>query len=58
MDIYGTVDEYLEMCIQFSLLSLFGMIFPLSFIIAFIWDVMELQTDKHILIKFKKRPVP
>ncbi|KAL4508263.1 hypothetical protein ABPG72_003567 [Tetrahymena utriculariae] len=57
-DIYGTVDEYLEICLQFSLLTMFGMIFPLSFWIAFIWNVIELQTDKAKLIKFTQRPIP
>ncbi|KAL4457094.1 hypothetical protein ABPG74_014732 [Tetrahymena malaccensis] len=57
-DIYGTVDEYLEICLQFSLLTMFGMIFPLSFWIAFIWNVIELQTDKGKLIKFTQRPIP
>ncbi|EGR30499.1 hypothetical protein IMG5_130500 [Ichthyophthirius multifiliis] len=57
-DIYGTVNEYQEICIQFSLLSIFGIVFPIGFIIAFIWNVMELQTDKSKLMKYKQRPIP
>lgn len=40
------------------MLALFGLIFPLAFIIAFVWNVLEIQTDKHKLIKLTKRPIP
>jgi anoctamin-10 len=55
-DIYGTVEEYLEMAIQFSMVSLFGMTFPFSFIIAFIWNVGEIRTDKYKLTDYTQRP--
>lgn len=52
------MDEYLEMTIQFSLLILFGLAFPLCFTIAFVWDVTEFHTDKIKLINDVQRPVP
>lgn len=34
------------------------MIFPLSFLISFIWNIGELYTDKVKLIKYSQRPIP
>lgn len=39
---YGTVDDYMEITLQYSMLVLFGMTYPLCFIIAFFWNVLEL----------------
>lgn len=47
---YGTVDDYMEITLQYSMLSLFGMTFPMCFFIAFLWNVLELQTDKLKLL--------
>ncbi len=52
------MDEYLEITIQFSLLVLFGISFPLAYFIAFVWNISELQTDKMKLMKFTQRPIP
>ena len=43
---------------QFSQLILFGIVFPMGFTIAYIWNVLELKTDKEKLINFKQRPFP
>ncbi|CAD8106362.1 unnamed protein product [Paramecium primaurelia] len=55
---YGTVDEYMEITLQYSMLVLFGTTFPLCFFIAFIWNVVELQTDKLKLLNDMQRPLP
>ena len=43
---------------QFLLLILFGTTLPIAFLVAFIWDVCELQSDKRNLILSYKRPIP
>lgn len=55
---YGTVDDYMEIILQYSLLALFGMSFPMSLFIAFLWNVLELQTDKMKLLNYMQRPLP
>lgn len=40
------------------MLALFGPSFPLCFPIAFIWNVLELQTDKLKLLNDMQRPLP
>lgn len=57
-DIYGTVEDYMEICLNYALLSLCGIGDPLVFFIAFLSMVLEMQTDKHKLIKYTKRPIP
>ena len=58
LDKYGTVDDYLEINLQFCLLVLFGIVFPLGFLVALIWNILELQTDKAKMLKYIQRPVP
>ena len=58
MEIDGTVDDYMEMIMQFGFLNLFGMSFPLAFTLAFLNDIAEIQVDKMKLVRFKRRPVP
>lgn len=57
-DVYGTVNDYLEIILQYALLILFGQGFPLVFLLAFAWNVMELQTDKLKLFDDTQRPIP
>ena len=40
------------------MLCLFGISFPFCFPIAFIWNVLELQTDKMKLLHDMQRPLP
>lgn len=49
-DIYGTVDEYLEIVLLISFLMLFGMLFPLSYTLGFIWCSSEIQSDKFKIV--------
>lgn len=58
VDRYGTVDDYMEIIIQTGLLALFGPLFPASIFVAFIWNVIELQTDKNKLLLYSQRPAP
>ena len=39
---YGTVDDFMEIAIQHSMLVLFGTTFPLSYMIAFLRSLLEL----------------
>ena len=57
-DIYGTVEDYMEICLNYALLALFGIGDPLVFVIAFLSMIFEMQTDKHKLMKYTKRPIP
>ena len=40
------------------MLALFGFTFPMSFFIGFIWNALELQTDKIKLFEYTQRPLP
>ncbi|EGR32656.1 hypothetical protein IMG5_075400 [Ichthyophthirius multifiliis] len=57
-DIDGTLGDYMELVIQFAFLVLFGVAFPISFMLAFINNVLEIQVDKIKLIYFVRRPFP
>ncbi len=48
----------MEITIQYSMLALFGTMYPFAFVISFIWNLLELQTDKIKLLKFMQRPIP
>lgn len=58
LEIDGTVEDYMEMVIQFGFLNLFGICFPLAFFLAFLNDIAEIQVDKLKLVQFKRRPIP
>lgn len=57
-DTDGTIDEYMELAIQFGYLTLFALAFPLSTSLAFIGLWIEMHTDKIKLIHLVRRPVP
>ena len=48
----------MELIIQFCFLVLFGLPFPLCFLLAFINNVAEIQVDKFKLIEVTRRPLP
>ena len=56
-EIDGTFGDYLEMVMQFSFLTIFGISFPMCFILALINNIAEIQVDKYKLVKFTKRPI-
>jgi hypothetical protein len=57
-DFDGTIQDYLELAIQFSLLTLFAIAFPMSTVLAFIGLWLEMFTDKFKILNLVKRPVP
>ena len=58
MDIYGTVDNYMELIMQFNVLIMLGIDFPLAFLLGFIWEIADLRSGKSNLMKTIQRPVP
>jgi len=50
--------DYMELVIQFSFLTLFGISFPSCYIIAFLNNIAEIQVDKLKLVRFTMRPMP
>ena len=57
-DVYGTVEDYMEICLNYAMLALFGIGDPLVFFIALVSMIVEMQTDKHKLMNYTKRPIP
>ncbi|KRX07124.1 hypothetical protein PPERSA_09338 [Pseudocohnilembus persalinus] len=57
-EVDGTLEDYMELAIQFSFLALFGLAFPSSFIMAFISNIFEIQVDKLKFVAFTRRPLP
>ncbi|CAK59659.1 unnamed protein product (macronuclear) [Paramecium tetraurelia] len=52
------LDDFMEIAIQHSMLVLFGTTFPLSYLIAFLRSLLELQCDKLKLLNEMQRPIP
>ncbi|CAD8200754.1 unnamed protein product [Paramecium pentaurelia] len=57
-EVDGSVNDYMELAIQFSYLSLFGLAFPACYILAFIQNVLKLQVDKYNFFNYSRRPFP
>ena len=55
--VWNVNDEYLEMAVQFTTLMAFGFVFPLSFVFAFLNNVLEGHLDAEKLA-LSKRPLP
>lgn len=58
LEIDGVLNEYLEVVIQFTFLSLFGIAFPASFFLAYLTMISEIHIDKKKLLNYVRRPVP
>lgn len=58
MEVDGVLKEYLEVIIQFSFLSFFGIVFPASFAIAYLTMISQIGMDKYKLLNFYRRPTP
>lgn len=54
----GTIDDYMELAVQFGYLTLFALAFPLSTSLAFIGLWLEMLTDKLKVVKLVRRSVP
>ncbi len=50
-----TVQDYAEMVIQFGFLVLFGVAFPLSAVISFVNNIIEVRTDAFKILKVSQR---
>jgi anoctamin-10 len=55
-DIDGTYWDYLELVIQAGYLLLFGLAFPLCYLLAFANNIIEHQVDKAKIVHYKRRP--
>lgn len=51
----STVRDYAEMVIQFGYLVLFGVAFPLSAVISFVNNIIEVRTDAFKILKVSQR---
>ena len=54
----GTIDDYLELAVQFGYLTFFSIAFPLSGALLFIGLWLEMLTDKLKILKLIRRPIP
>ncbi|CAD8205990.1 unnamed protein product [Paramecium pentaurelia] len=57
-EVDGLMNDYMELVVQFAFLQLFGLAFPLSYFIAFLTNLTQIQVDKLKLIHFIQRPIP
>lgn len=58
LEVDGTLADYMELVIQFGFLTLFSVNFPISFLLAFITNIAEIQVDKIKIVWFTRRPIP
>ena len=54
----GTIEDYLELAIEFGYITLFSIAFPLSTTMLFIGLWFEMLVDKLKLLKLVRRPIP
>jgi hypothetical protein len=57
-EISGTTGSYLKVVIQFSFLSLFGLCFPLIFVLAFVINIVQMFIDRFKITRMSKRVIP
>ena len=50
--------HYYELFIQFTALVLFGILFPLAFLVFYITNILELKIDKNQYFHVNRRPSP
>jgi len=58
LEVDGTLEDYMELVIQFGFLCLFAVNFPISYLMAFFTNIAEIQVDKMKIVRFKRRPTP
>lgn len=58
LEVDGTLEDYMELVIQFGFLTLFAVNFPIAYLMAFLTNIIEIQVDKTKIVKFKRRPTP
>lgn len=57
-EVDGTMNDYMELMIQFGFLVLFGLAFPGAYIMAFFMNISEIQVDKYKVCLFSQRSIP
>ncbi|CAD8175924.1 unnamed protein product [Paramecium octaurelia] len=55
---YGTLEDYMEILILYSLLIIFGYSFPLSFFLLWSFNILQLQVKKYSFMYCLQRPWP
>ncbi|CAK92405.1 unnamed protein product (macronuclear) [Paramecium tetraurelia] len=55
---YGTMQDYMELFVLISFLSIFGYTFPFSFFILWISNIMQIQVKKNTFLYCLQRPWP
>ncbi|CAD8135354.1 unnamed protein product [Paramecium octaurelia] len=55
---YGTMQDYMELFVLISFLSIFGYTFPFSFFILWISNIMQIQVKKNTFLYYIQRPWP
>ncbi|CAD8140605.1 unnamed protein product [Paramecium pentaurelia] len=55
---YGTLEDYMEIFLQNTLLSIFGYTFPFSFFLLWVQNIAQMQADKAKFIYYLQRPWP
>ncbi|CAD8047095.1 unnamed protein product [Paramecium sonneborni] len=55
---YGTMQDYMELFVLISFLSIFGYTFPFSFFILWISNIMQIQVKKNTFLNCLQRPWP
>jgi anoctamin-10 len=58
IELDGTIQDYMELMIQYGFLAMFSLAFPLAFLLAFVNNIIEIQVDKAKILRFTKRPIP
>ena len=57
-EVDGVLFDYSEVTLQFSSLSFFGMLFPLSYMLSFFTSCFEIHLDKLYYMNYIRRPIP
>lgn len=57
LDKYEPYDDYLEVVINFSYMTLFATAFPLMPVIMFVFHWLELKSDRLKVFKYYQRPL-
>ena len=57
-NIEDTIDDYLELAVQFGYVAGFGAAFPLAPLLCFFLNTVQLKQDGYKLLWFHRRPLP
>ncbi len=54
----GTFNDYLEIWVQFGLVTLFASVFPLAALLAFLNNILEIRSDAFKILRATRRALP